>query len=67
MRQIRITTQNIDIPSDDDCFIDENDPMWAIKRASFLGGLGMGPIMSEYNKELIKKFWPEKEDDNGNA
>jgi hypothetical protein len=54
MRQVRITTKNIDYPSDNDCFIPEDDPIHAIKKANMLGGLGMEKIIDDYTRTLPK-------------
>ena len=40
MREIKITTKNIDYPQDDDCYIDPSDPINDIKKSLMLGGLG---------------------------
>ena len=42
IRQIRITTQNIDIPQENDCYIDPDDPIHKIKKSNMLGGLPSG-------------------------
>ena len=59
MKEYRITTQNLDYPCEDDCFIDENDPIHSIKKSIMLGGLGMNkPMLSP---ELLEKYWPKKD------
>jgi hypothetical protein len=62
MKQIRITTKNLDYPTDNDCFISEDDPIHEIKKSTMLGGLGSGPIMSAETAELVKKYFNKGED-----
>lgn len=62
MRQYRITTQNIDIPQDNDCVLPENDPAHEIRRKQFLGGLGASPNFSQSTQDLIKRFWKDNGD-----
>jgi hypothetical protein len=62
MREYRITTQNLDYPQENDCVLDENDSIHAIKKAIMLGGLGM-PNNPRLNPELLKKFWPKDKED----
>jgi len=59
MKEYRITTQNIDYGQENDCVIDENDPINEIKKSLLLGGLGMNK--PKLNTELIDKFWPKKD------
>jgi hypothetical protein len=40
MKQYYITSKDIVQSSDDDCILDENDPIHEIKAAAYLGGLG---------------------------
>lgn len=47
MKQYRITTDNIDKDSDDDCVLDASDPIYEIKRLQYLGGLGYQPYIPE--------------------
>jgi hypothetical protein len=42
IRQIRITTQNIDIPQENDCYIDPADSINNIKKSNMIGGLPFG-------------------------
>jgi hypothetical protein len=61
IKQYRITTKNLDYPQDDDCIIDENDPIHNIKKSNLVGGLGSPEmVQSEVTQELIKKYWPDK-------
>jgi hypothetical protein len=59
MKEYRITTQNIDYGQENDCVIDENDPINLIKKSLLLGGLGMEPL--KLNSELLSKYWPKKD------
>ena len=62
MRQIRITTQNLDYPQDGDCYIAPDDPLHAIKKANMLGGLAQAPTIDADRAELVDKFFnPENE------
>ena len=57
MRQVRITTQNLDFPQDNDCYLAPDDPIHQIRKASLLGGLGsQQPEMSAGRAELIDRF-----------
>ena len=51
MRQIHVTTKNLYYPTENDCFIDENDPIHSIKKASMLGGLGMQQALNTTNSK----------------
>lgn len=48
MRQIRITSANLNPPSDNDCVLDPNDPIHAMMPASTLGGLGSTVALEQY-------------------
>lgn len=56
MRQVRITTQNLDYPQENDCVLDENDPLHAIKKSNMVGGLGSTGSLQAANKfsEVVK-------------
>ena len=43
MRQVRITSQNIDHPQEDDCYLAPDDPVHVFKQAMMLGGLNPAP------------------------
>jgi hypothetical protein len=47
MKQYKITADNINKDSDDDCHLDLNDPIYEIKRLQYLGGLGYQPYVPE--------------------
>lgn len=48
MRQFKITTANLNTPSDNDCVLDPNDPIHAMMPASTLGGLGSAVALEQY-------------------
>lgn len=48
MRQFRITTANLNPPSDNDCVLDPSDPIHAMMPASTLGGLGSTVALEQY-------------------
>lgn len=54
MKQYRITSKDILAASDDDCFLDENDPIHQLKIAHNLGGLGSEAKLAEYNAKLAR-------------
>ena len=58
MKQYRITTKNLDYPTDIDCVISPDDPVNEIKASLMLGGLNQAPIMSQCTAELVDQFWP---------
>jgi hypothetical protein len=47
MKQYKITADNINKGSDDDCVLDPSDPIYEIKRLQYLGGLGYQPYIPE--------------------
>ncbi len=48
MRQFRITTANLNPPSDNDCVLDPGDPIHAMMPARTLGGLGSTVALEQY-------------------
>jgi len=48
MRQYRITAQDLNQTSDDDCFLAPEDPIHELKALSGLGGLGGQARLHEY-------------------
>ena len=48
MKQYRITTQDINQDSPDDCYLAPNDPIHELKALSGLGGLGGEARLHEY-------------------
>lgn len=58
MKQYHITTNNIDYPQDNDCIIDENDPLNDIKQSLLLDGLGQkAEILAARDAELFRKYF----------
>ena len=47
MKQYKITTDNINKDTPEDCVLDPNDPINEIKRLQYLGGLGYTPYVQE--------------------
>jgi hypothetical protein len=48
MKQYRITTQDINQDSDEDCYLAPNDPIHEMKALAGLGGLGGDARLHEY-------------------
>lgn len=48
MKQYRITSQNLNQDSPDDCYLEPNDPVHQIKRMQELGGLNAEARLHEY-------------------
>lgn len=48
MRQYRITTADLNPPSDGDCYLSPDDPIWQIMPAGQLGGLGSEEALASY-------------------
>jgi len=48
MKQYRITSQDLNQDSADDCYLDPNDPIQEMKILSGLGGLGGEARLHEY-------------------
>lgn len=48
MKQYRITSADINQDSQDDCYLDPNDPIHELKALSGLGGLGGAARLQEY-------------------
>jgi len=49
-KQYRITTQNLTQSSDDDCYLEPDDPVYQLLIASHMGGLGSQAKLAEYNR-----------------
>jgi hypothetical protein len=54
-KQYRITTQNLTPTSDDDCFLESDDPIHQLLIASHMGGLGSQTKLAEYNRITAEK------------
>ena len=49
-KQYRITTQNLTQSSDNDCYLEPDDPIHELLISSHLGGLGSQAKLAEYNR-----------------
>jgi hypothetical protein len=49
-KQYRITTQNLTQSSDEDCYLEPDDPIHQLLIASHMGGLGSQSKLAEYNR-----------------
>jgi hypothetical protein len=49
-RQYRITTENLPQASEEDCFLEADDPIHELKAASIMGGLGARVRLAAYNE-----------------
>jgi len=54
MKQYKITSADILQDSQEDCYLNPNDPVHKLKIASYLGGLGSNARLEEYR--LKKHF-----------
>jgi hypothetical protein len=54
MKQYKITSADILQDSQEDCYLDPNDPVHELKIAGYLGGLGADARLEQYrvNKQL---------------
>lgn len=50
MRQYRITTEDLNPVTDEDCYLAPDDPLHTLKGVSQLGGLGSRESLAEYNR-----------------
>jgi hypothetical protein len=60
MKQYKITTDNINKDSADDCVLDPNDPIREIKQMQYLAGLGNAATMTNYEGSNISVTGNEK-------
>ena len=49
MKQYRITSDNINLDSEDDCYLSPEDPIHQFKALQYLGGLGSAARIHELN------------------
>lgn len=49
MKQYRVTSDNINLNSEDDCYLDPSDPVNEIKILQHLGGINSQARLHEYN------------------
>ena len=52
MKQYRITTNNLNQDSAEDCHLDPSDPIYEIKSLQYLAGLGHSARLQEYKPAL---------------
>lgn len=50
-QEYKITTQNIGLAEEDDCYLEPTDPIQELKAASFMGGLGSRERLAQYNEK----------------
>ncbi len=48
MKQYRVTSENLNQDSNDDCYLDPNDPIQEIKVLQYLGGINSQARLHEY-------------------
>ncbi len=56
MKQYRITTQNLNLPSDDDCILAPDDPIHALLASQIMGGLGTEARLAEYRAQNLPQI-----------
>lgn len=49
MKQYKITTENLNQDSSDDCILDPSDPIYELKSIKYLAGLGHKARLHEYS------------------
>lgn len=62
MKQYKITTDNLNTNSADDCVLDPNDPIHEIKQMQYLAGLGNAAKLTKYEGSNISVTGNEKAD-----
>ncbi len=62
MKQYRITSDNINLDSPDDCVLSIDDPIQEMKIAQYLGGLGAEARLAEYRISQIQNKYPKTTD-----
>lgn len=50
MRQFRVTTQDLNPKSNNDCYLAPEDPIWDLMPASAMGGLGSEAALAQYKQ-----------------
>ena len=56
MKQYKITTRDLNQDSNDDCYLDPNDPIHELKALSGLGGLGGEARLQEQKAKQIGSY-----------
>lgn len=59
MKQYRITARDLNQDSNDDCYLDPNDPIHELKALSGLGGLGGEARLHEYKAQQAGSYGEE--------
>ena len=49
MKQYRITTQDVNPSTDEDCYLAPDDPIHTLMPASMMGGIGGAEALANYN------------------
>ena len=65
MKQYKITSADILQDSQEDCYLDPNDPIHELKIASYLGGLGSSARLEEYQLKKHFNQYPVYPEDDG--
>ena len=65
MKQYKITSADILQDSQEDCYLDPNDPVRELKIASYLGGLGSSARLEEYRLKKHFNQYPVHPEDDG--
>jgi hypothetical protein len=65
MKQYKITSADILQDSQEDCYLDPNDPVHELKIASYLGGLGSSTRLEEYRLKKHFDQYPVHPEDDG--
>lgn len=60
MKEYRISSENLNQSSLDDCYIDPSDPIYELKSIQYLAGLGHPARMHEYTGSNISVTGSEK-------
>jgi hypothetical protein len=56
MRQVRITTADINPQSDNDCYLSPDDPIWDMMPAAQMGGLGSEGALAAYRSKNLPQI-----------
>lgn len=59
MKQYKVTSQDLNQDSPDDCYLDPNDPIHELKALSGLGGLGGQARLQEYRAQQMGSYGQE--------
>lgn len=53
MKQFKITSENLNIKSTEDCILSPDDPIHELAKTAAIGGIGIESAMSSYNKSKL--------------